>query len=268
MVPSDDSDDDFFYMDLPVIQDLGVLIPFTMFERFRRAASSNPLSKSYYSSKDFKIIGYYDSPLGFGVPQASETNVQEDRSLIPLLISQAKIPVISTKIRVGKIRHQAGGRSSQLTLGVETEKSSHSKVHKEATHDEAFDEDSDDDEMDFIVKIFQHLAKKKSIFSSRSCGFKGSNFRSDKDGRKGYFNCKKSDHFIVGYPDMQKYKVKKEIFQKKNFISKLKKVLMETWEELDNEEEIDKEEANLDFMASTLSDSELEAGSNSDSEDT
>lgn len=110
------------------------------------------------------------------------------------------------------------------------EKSSHSKVNKEATHDEAFDEDSDDDEMDFIVKRFQHLAKKKSIFSSRSYGFKGSNSRSDKDGRKGYFNCKKSGHFIVDCPDMQKDKVKKETFQKKNFRSKFKKVLMATWE--------------------------------------
>lgn len=41
MVPSDDSDDDFFYMYLPVIQDLGVLIPFTMFERCSKPGTNH-----------------------------------------------------------------------------------------------------------------------------------------------------------------------------------------------------------------------------------
>lgn len=42
---------------------------------------------------------------------------------------------------------------------------------------------------------------------------------------------------------------------------------MATWKELGNEEEIDKEEANLASMASTFSDSESEVGSDSYSED-
>ena len=43
---------------------------------------------------------------------------------------------------------------------------------------------------------------------------------------------------------------------------------METWEELDNEEEADKEEANLALMASTFSEPESEVCSNSYLEDT
>lgn len=120
------------------------------------------------------------------------------------------------------------------------EKSSQTREHKEATHDEASDEESDDGEMTFIIKRFQHLTKKKNKFSSRSNGFKGPSSRSDKYDQNGCFNCQKPGHFIDAYPDLQKDKVKKESFQKNNFRSKFKKSLMLTWEELDNEEETNK----------------------------
>lgn len=62
-------------------------------------------------------------------------------------------------------------------------------------------------------------------------------------------------------------KIKKnESFQKNNFIRKFKKSPNETWEELDNEGEDEK--ANLALMASTFSDSESEADSDFESEDT
>ncbi|KAI5391308.1 hypothetical protein KIW84_076231 [Lathyrus oleraceus] len=70
------------------------------------------------------------------------------------------------------------------------------------------------------------------------------------------------------FNDLQKDKSKKESFQRNNFKSKFKKILMATWEELYNEEEADKEEANLALMTSTFSYLESEVGSDSDSEDT
>lgn len=45
---------------------------------------------------------------------------------------------------------------------------------KEVTHDEASDEGSNDDELEFIIKIFKYLARKKNKFSSKRDNFKGS----------------------------------------------------------------------------------------------
>lgn len=92
------------------------------------------------------------------------------------------------------------------------EKSSQTKVHKEATHVEDSNEEYDNYEMDFIIKRLRHLTKKKNKFSGRSGGFKGSSSRSDKDDQKGCLNCQKPDHYIVDYRDLQKDKNKKEIF--------------------------------------------------------
>lgn len=64
-------------------------------------------------------------------------------------------------------------------------KSSQNKVHKEATHDEASDEECNGDKMAFIIKIFQHMDKKMNNFSSRNGGFLWYSSRSDKDNHKG-----------------------------------------------------------------------------------
>lgn len=129
-----------------------------------------------------------------------------------------------------------------------SEKSSQTKNIKEVTHDEASDEEYDDDELSPITKRFQHLIRKKNIFSGIRDDFKESNSGSkDQDG---YYNYKKPGHYIVECPNLQKDKSRKESFQKKNFRSKFKKILMATWEELDNEEE--DEEAKLALMASTF----------------
>lgn len=91
------------------------------------------------------------------------------------------------------------------------------------------------------------MAKKNERFSGRSIGFIGSSSREKKDDRKGCFNYNNSSHFIVDYPEVQKDKSKKGSFQKDNFKNKFKTSLIETWDELDNEEdsEKDKEQANL-----------------------
>lgn len=120
------------------------------------------------------------------------------------------------------------------------EKSSQTWEHKEATRDEASDEDLDDDKMTFIIKRFQYLTNKNKKFSGRRSGFSGTSFKVNTDDQKGYFNFQKHDHFIVDCPDLQKDKDKKENFQKNNLRSKFKKSFMETWDELDDEEEADK----------------------------
>lgn len=63
--------------------------------------------------------------------------------------------------------------------------------------------------MDFIIKIFQHLFRKKTKFSRRSRGFIGSSSRSDTDDQNGCFNCQKPDHYIAECPDLHKDKSKK-----------------------------------------------------------
>lgn len=93
-------------------------------------------------------------------------------------------------------------------------------------HNETSDEETDDDELAFIIKIFKYLSRKKNILSGKRDNFKGSTSGSkDQDG---YYNCKKPGHFIAECSYLQKDKSKKESFQKKNFRSKFKKSLVET----------------------------------------
>ena len=88
----------------------------------------------------------------------------------------------------------------------------------------------------------QYLAKKNKKFLSRSSSHKS--FRREE---KGCFNCKKTGHFIAECPDLQKDKTKdkskKPIFKSNKFKKQIKKSLMATWEDLDNESESEEEEA-------------------------
>jgi len=84
----------------------------------------------------------------------------------------------------------------------------------------------------------QYLAKKNKRFLSRS-----SSHKSSRKEKKGCFNCKKTGHFIAECPDLQKDKSKKPIFKSNKFKKQIKKSLMATWEDLDNESESDKKDA-------------------------
>lgn len=140
------------------------------------------------------------------------------------------------------------------------------REYKEASHVEGFEDGSDDEEMVFIIKRFQYLAKKNKRFYRRSSGFIWSSSEENKDDCKGGFNCKKPNYFIV---ELQKDKSNKGSFYKDNFIKKFKKSLMATWNELDNEEESEKDEeqANLSLMALTSSEAESDVDSGSESEE-
>jgi len=70
---------------------------------------------------------------------------------------------------------------------------------------------------------------------------------SRKEEQKGCFNCKKTGHLIADCPDLQKEKSKekskKPVFKSNKFKKQIKKSLMATWEDLDNESESDKDDA-------------------------
>ena len=96
--------------------------------------------------------------------------------------------------------------------------------------------------MAILSNKLQYLAKKIKKFLTRS-----SSHRSSRREEKGCFNCKKIGHFIAECPDLQKGKTKdkskKPIFKSNKFKKQIKKSLMATWEDLDDESESEEEEA-------------------------
>jgi len=79
------------------------------------------------------------------------------------------------------------------------------------------------------------LNKKKKRFPRRSSTVRGSNYIEKKNEQKTNLNCKKLGHSLFDSLDLQKDKPKKESSKNENFKHKVKKILMETWEDLDVE---------------------------------
>lgn len=111
--------------------------------------------------------------------------------------------------------------------------------------------------MTFIIKRFLQLTKRNKIFSGRSYNFKGFSSVKRKIDQMICYNYNKPGHFRNDCPDIQNARSIKGSLLEEIFKNKLDKCLIETWDELDNEEDSDKEveEANLALMAHTLSDS-------------
>jgi len=117
----------------------------------------------------------------------------------------------------------------------------------------------------------EYLAKKNRKFLSKKGDYKSAK----KEDQKGCFNCKKSRHFILECPDLQKEKSKdkskKSSFNSRKFRKQIKKSLMATWEDIDNESGSKKEEAEDEAnvfvgLVATLT-SEAEFDSDSEVED-
>ena len=81
--------------------------------------------------------------------------------------------------------------------------------------------------MAMLSNKLQYLAKKNKRFLSR-----GSSHKSSRKEEKDCFNCKKTGHFIVECPNLQKDKSKdkskKPIFKSNKFKKQIKKSLMAT----------------------------------------
>jgi len=112
--------------------------------------------------------------------------------------------------------------------------------------------------MAMLSNKLQYLAKKNKRFLSRS-----SNHKNSRKEEKGCFNCKKTGHFIAECPDLQKDKSKKPTSKSNKYKKQIKKSLMATWEDLDNESESDEEEAEDEakIALALVATDESEAGS-------
>jgi len=115
------------------------------------------------------------------------------------------------------------------------------------SEEESTSEDFDEDpeivkEMAMLSNRLQYISKKNKKFMSRGSSHKSSR----KEEHKGCFNCKKTGHFITECPDLQKEKFKekskKPVFKSNKFKKQIKKSLMATWEDLDNESESNKDD--------------------------
>lgn len=165
-----------------------------MFSRFQVLMSGlQVLNKTYTTSNHVKKIVR-------GLPVKCRTKVmtiQEARELNTLSVESLVSNLQSHEMELNGDEPVKKFKIVALNFVGRYDKSSQTKAYKEAIHDEASDEESDDDEISFIIKIFQHLTKKKNIFSGKSGQLKGSSSGSDKDDQKSCFNCQKPDHYIV-----------------------------------------------------------------------
>jgi hypothetical protein len=121
--------------------------------------------------------------------------------------------------------------------------------------------------MALLTKRFQQWAKKNKKLSSKRSGSRGSGSKDNKEDQNMCFNCKKTGHFIADSHKLSsKDKVKKRNFNKENFKNKIKKSLIATWEDVDNDLEVEEdEEANLALMATASEDTKSDSESRSDS---
>ncbi|MCI26980.1 serine/threonine protein kinase SRPK1, partial [Trifolium medium] len=120
-------------------------------------------------------------------------------------------------------------------------------------------EDKSDDEMAMIIRRFQQWNRKNNISNRGSGSKEGEQLKC--------YNCSKTGHFIADCLEFSfKDKEKKSNSWKENFKSKVRKILMATWEDLDKiTDGDDEEEANLALIAiassGESSDSEAESSS-------
>jgi len=212
----------------------------TMYSRFQTLVSGLQILKKSYVASDHvnKILRSLPAkwrPKVTAIEEAKDLNTLS----VEDLISSLKCHEIGLNehepIKKPKsIALKSRGKSTKALKALESE-------------EESTSEDSDEDpeivqKMAMLSNRLQYLAKKNKRFLSR-----GSSHKSSRKEEKGCFNCKKTGHFIAECPDLQKDKSKdkskKPIFKSNKFKKQIKKSLMATWEDLDNESESDEEDA-------------------------
>lgn len=88
---------------------------------------------------------------------------------------------------------------------------------EEASDEEIFYRDYDNEDIALIIMRFQKLTKRNKIFSGKSNGFRGSSSKDKVDDQKNCFSCRKFGHFKDDYLDMENDRPKKGNIQKDNF---------------------------------------------------
>ncbi|XP_050915307.1 uncharacterized protein LOC127130322 [Lathyrus oleraceus] len=238
----------------------------TMFSRFQIIFSGlQVLNKSYTTSDHVKKI-LWSLSIKF---RSNVTTIHDAKDLNKLSLESLISNLQSHEMKLNE--DEPLKKSKYLTLKSSGKSVKAPKIWKseEVSQSEAFEEDSDNDDITFIIKRFQYLVKKNNILCGISNVLRGPSSRDNKDDQKGFFNYKKSDHFIVECPELQKDKAKKGSFQKNRFRKRFKKSLTATWDELNNEEDFEKyeEHDSLDFMALTSSEEGSGSDYSSESED-
>lgn len=142
----------------------------SMFSRFQVL-----VSELQVLSKSFTIMDHVKKVLR-SLPKV--TTIQEAKDLNSLSLEGFVSNLQSHEMELNG--DESGNQVKTMTLNSAKryEKSSQTKKLKEATHDETYDEESDYDELAFIIKRFKHLSKKKNKFSSKRNDFKGLSSRS------------------------------------------------------------------------------------------
>jgi len=213
----------------------------TMYSRFQTLVSGLQILKKSYVASDHvnKIMRSLPAkwrPKVTAIEEAKDLNTLSVEDLISSLkcheigLNEHE-PVKKPK----SIALKSRGKSTKALKALESE-------------EESTSEDSDEDpeivqEMAMLSNRLQYLAKKNKKFMSRGSSHKSSR----KEEHKGCFNCKKTRHFIVECLDLQKEKSKekskKPVFKSNKFKKQIKKSLIATWEDLDNESDSDKDDA-------------------------
>jgi len=236
-----------------------------MYSRFQTLVSGLQILKKSYVASDH-VSKILRSLLARWRPK--ETAIEDAKDLNTLsvedLVSSLKVHEIGLNVhepakKVKSITLPSRGKSSKALKVVESE-------------DESSDGDSDEDPIEKMAMLsnkLEYLARKNMKFLSKKGGYKS--FK--KEDQKGCFNCKKTGHFIAECPDLQKEKSKdkseKTSFNTRKFRKQIKKSLMATWEDIDNESGSEKEEAEdeANVVVGLVATVTSEAEPNSDSED-
>jgi len=196
------------------------------------------------------------------------TAIEEAKDLNTLSVEDL---VSSFKVHeIGLNDHEPAKKVKSIALSSRGKSSKALKVVD--SEDESPDGDSDEDptkKMAMLSNKLEYLARKNRKFLSKKGGYK----ISKKEDQKGCFNCKKTGHFIVECPDLQKEKSKenskKASFNTRKFRKQIKKSLMASWEDLDSESGSKKEEAGeeANVAVGLVATMTSEAEPDSDSED-
>jgi hypothetical protein len=240
----------------------------TMFARFQTLVSGLQVLKKSYTVADHvkKILR--------SLPAKWRPNVtafQEARDL-----DEVTLENLISSLRSHEMELMADESTKKLK-GIALSSKSSSKALKakvidseEDASEGATEHTSEDDEMVLMARKVSQWAKRSKKFSSKFGGSsRGSDFKDKKEDQN--YKCNKSGHFIADCPE-NKNKSNKKASNKENYKNRVKKSLLATWKDLDNDYEADEEEeANLALMAIASEDnksgSEPEADSESESDE-